>query len=297
MQSCAGSNINPADTQVRPPSWFRDTPLDLSRQSIRLLEVLGGLSSGGRIQCRLVHSTTRSVYQCLSYCWRPPDKDESHHVIEIDGALFSVLSNLWAFLEAFRLQARYTCRTQQLWIGAVCIDQATTLERNHVVRNMAAIYSQAHQVIVWLGSGDQGQKKALEQMGRHSPSTQTPEELESLLALCENEYWDRIWVVQEVILAKKLVLMYDNQQIPWSSWVILHRKQSYLHKVQDVQQSDKVKERFNSSEGRVIFLEYSKFRERNSNSSWGSFLRRLESASVRTFVTASLRSSVSAKKV
>ncbi|ETI21671.1 hypothetical protein G647_08018 [Cladophialophora carrionii CBS 160.54] len=97
-------------------------------------------------------------------------------------------------------------------------------------------YTRAQRVIVWLGTGDEGQKKALEQLGSHSPSVQAPGELESLLALCENDYWDRIWIVQEVILAKKLLLKYDNQKIPWSSWLILHRKQPYLRVVEDVLQ-------------------------------------------------------------
>ncbi|KIW64732.1 hypothetical protein PV04_09645 [Phialophora macrospora] len=263
IQSDAGHNINRADMQVRPSGWFHHKPLDLSQQSIRLLEVLPDLSPDGRIQCHLLHSTTRSTYQCLSYCWGPTGKYQLRHVIEIDEALFEVFSNLWDFLEAFRREASYTCKTPQLWIDAICIDQATTQERNHQVQNMAAIYSQAHQVIIWLGTGDDDQRDALEAIGRHSPNVQTQKEMESLLALCENEYWKRTWVIQEVMLAKKLILMYDNQRIPWSSWVILHRKQPYLHVMEKKQQSDKtVTNRFDVSKGRVMVLEYYKFREK-----------------------------------
>jgi hypothetical protein len=128
---------------------------------------------------------------------------------------------------------------------------------------MAAIYSQAHQVIIWLGSGDDDQRSALEAIGLHSPSMQTQEELDSLLALCENEYWERTWVIQEVMLAKKLVLMYDNQRIPWSSWVILHRKEPYLRTVENQEQSDKtIKNRFEVSKGRLMVFEYYRFREK-----------------------------------
>jgi hypothetical protein len=92
---------------------------------------------------------------------------------------------------------------------------------------------------------------------------QTQEELDSLLALCENEYWERTWVIQEVLLAKKLVLMYDNQRIPWSSWVILHRKEPYLHTVENEEQFDKtIKNRFEVSKGRLMVFEYYRFREK-----------------------------------
>jgi hypothetical protein len=50
-------------------------------------------------------------------------------VIEIDGARFEVFSNLWDFLEAFRLEATHASKTPQLWVDAICIDQATTQER------------------------------------------------------------------------------------------------------------------------------------------------------------------------
>jgi hypothetical protein len=129
IQSDSGHNINRADVQVRPSGWFQHKPLDLSQQSIQLLEVLPDLSPVGRIQCRLRHATTRSSYQCLSYCWGPTGKYQPRHVIEIDGARFEVFSNLWNFLEAFRLEATHASKPPQLWIDAICIDQATTQER------------------------------------------------------------------------------------------------------------------------------------------------------------------------
>lgn len=44
--------------------------------------------------------------------------------------------------------------TGYLWIDAICINQATTLEKNHQVSMMGMIYSQAECVIVWLGNCD-----------------------------------------------------------------------------------------------------------------------------------------------
>ena len=37
----------------------------------------------------------------------------------------------------------------------------------------------------------------------------------SLIRLCEDEYWYRVWTIQEVLLAKELLIMTDTVQMPW----------------------------------------------------------------------------------
>jgi len=58
-----------------------------------------------------------------------------------------------------------------MWIDAICINQNDISERNNQVRQMGAIYSQASQVVVWLGeeTGDSGRAIAfLEKIGNGS---------------------------------------------------------------------------------------------------------------------------------
>ncbi len=59
-----------------------------------------------------------------------------------------VRKNLYDFLITARLIGKL------LWIKATCIDQTSTLEKNHQVRLMSNIYSAANNVLVWLRQGD-----------------------------------------------------------------------------------------------------------------------------------------------
>src|SRR5882757_229615 len=106
-------------------TWFQHVSLDLSQKSIRLLEVLPHLSKNKGIQCRLRHATTGAKYQYLSYRWGSTDGTQPSYLIEINGALSAVLSNLWSFLEAFRSSLSKTRSSLPLWIDALCIHQTS----------------------------------------------------------------------------------------------------------------------------------------------------------------------------
>jgi hypothetical protein len=61
-------------------------------------------------------------------------------------------------------QLRDEKRPVMLWIDALCIDQTNLEERSEQVKMMARIYSQASQVVVWLGESDLYVNKAFDTM-------------------------------------------------------------------------------------------------------------------------------------
>ena len=238
---------------------FCHEPLDLSKQSIRLVKVLKDPSPLGNIQCNVWHTTTAVQYDCLSYCWCPDiddNDDRWYRQIEINGRLFDVLPNLWSFLNV----CRWSETRRPLWIDAICIDQRATLERNHQVQSMANIYSHAAEVVIWLGAGDGNQRHALGALRSQTLEMDKSFPLKSLLALCENRYWGRMWIVQEIMLARKLVLMYDNQRLPWSNWTLFHLKRPYSDLTDDILTLNH-RERFEDSNGRLMVFEYFRFRK------------------------------------
>lgn len=139
---------------------FQHEPIDHERDSIRLIEVLPGPDESD-IQCRMRHANiSEATYKCLSYTWLPR---LPMHDIEINGCLMTVGDNLYQFLLAFRaFQRKQDSGLPQhelkpstwIWIDAISIDQANTLERNHQVQQMGAIYKNAEQVLIWLGKLD-----------------------------------------------------------------------------------------------------------------------------------------------
>jgi hypothetical protein len=121
------------------------------------------------ITCGLKHVTLQRVkdspnpsqlaFDALSYVWG--DTNDRLPIL-IDGKELLIIRNLW--LALYQLRESFTAdpMTQGMfWIDAICIDQTNLDERSHQVRLMAVIYSQARQVVVWLGEEDKDSRIAL----------------------------------------------------------------------------------------------------------------------------------------
>lgn len=204
---------------------FKYEPLDRAEGSIRLLKILPNLSATGLIQCGIWHDTVNTTYTCLSYAWGSEDDEE---LILVNGSEFSVRRNLWDFLRIAQL--RYVDRPRTFWIDALSIDQDSVTERNHQVAQMGLVYSNATEVISWLGL-DQRIRRAIAMILPPSPyytafckgdgfeiwdqlNPQSTRQLKSdWLAVVKANYWRRAWITQEIFLARKLMLLVDDVEV------------------------------------------------------------------------------------
>ena len=160
-------------------------------REIRLLKVHAG--KGSSMRCSFDHfqldSSARPSYRAISYAW---DKDDPTYDVWMPGhAVLKVRRNLWDALHSLR-DARSDC---WLWCDALCIDQDSNEERNHQVKLMADIYSNANVVVVWLVNADETVDftAAFDSMRGaaiyyHGPASQ------ALLQVCTLRYWTRKWV-------------------------------------------------------------------------------------------------------
>ncbi|KAE8444971.1 hypothetical protein EG329_014099 [Mollisiaceae sp. DMI_Dod_QoI] len=152
-------------------------------------------------------------FKALSYTWGIPS--DPHHTIYLNRYPFQVRQNLWLALERFRRLGE----TLVMWIDAICIDQSNELERNHQVSRMKEIYEKADEVLVWLGPSfghshrafrlvrklyecRDDDERILDRFSR--PSTKPG--LEALADLFDREYWKRIWIIQEITVARRITL-------------------------------------------------------------------------------------------
>jgi hypothetical protein len=117
----------------------------LRGSQFRLLNILSG-SGRQRIACRPngYNIDAAPAYEALSYAWGSP---ENPLKIDVNGKAFTVTRNLNAALRRLRSPDK----NRLVWVDAICINQKDTDERSHQVQRMAQIYSNAEQVIVWLG--------------------------------------------------------------------------------------------------------------------------------------------------
>lgn len=220
------SDTHTATNRLR--STFRHQPLEHDKPSIRLIHLLPDLSPDGLIQCEIVHETIEAPYTCLSYRWGAPDPSSS---ILINGQLFAVRQNLLDFLDMARKNG---AATMIYWIDALCIDQDNILERNHQVAQMGDIFSQATCVNIWLGAttADKDITPALRVL--RDPENASPQQWGLVSAvkqdledyICGNPYWERAWIVQEIFLARKVLVWLSTETIPFE---YLHWATDYFY--------------------------------------------------------------------
>ncbi|KAK4902104.1 hypothetical protein LTR27_001006 [Elasticomyces elasticus] len=222
---------------------------ELEPGHIRLVQILPKEQKGkSTVCCRIRHHRLHEKFQyiALSYAWGAPDQVRS---IRLNGHRLCVRENLWAFLH----QARESCGPcpSWYWIDAICINQANNTERTHQVNLMSRIYSGAKRVLVWLDplqssttnlNEDDGakdkfdsdrlmirikQKKALpltprpnllSTRGTKNTYTLSYEWDHALKQLCERAYWGRLWVLQELMLAREIQVMCGSKLATWESF-------------------------------------------------------------------------------
>jgi hypothetical protein len=115
------------------------------------------------------------------------------------GKRIAITLNCESMLRCLRRQGR----NRILWVDAISIDQQNTLERNHQVRLMASIYSNASQVVAYVcprhphAKGADGFDRIMEYLENHSNNlgnnTRSPSrgQIATFLAL---PYFNRVWV-------------------------------------------------------------------------------------------------------
>ncbi|KAF2845081.1 HET-domain-containing protein [Plenodomus tracheiphilus IPT5] len=157
-------------------------------------------------------------YIALSYVWG--NERDAKYIVYINDEAHAVSSNLYHFICYFRSFPGPARGNQALWIDQLCIDQSNRDERSETVRFMADIYREAAFVVSWLGI-DPGMTAAALEFELHKSAN-------ALTTLLQNGYFTRLWVVQEVLLARKVHVMCGYTWLRMShmeEWSRLHEKE------------------------------------------------------------------------
>lgn len=191
----------------------------LSRQQIRIIVLFPGLGNDA-IKCEINHVslTDNTRYYALSYCWGGLTTETA---IVCDGLFHLHITK--SLHQALR-SIRSTKRKRALWVDAVSINQSDHEERSHQVSLMRHIYQNAHSVLIWLGERDEDSKIAirflnssptgknwlctatLDGQSRYQKLISDPRWF-SVMKLLERPYFRRVWVIQEVVVAKKGIIL------------------------------------------------------------------------------------------
>lgn len=231
-------------------SLYEYLPLkDLPDDTIRLLHIRPGAPCE-RIACFLstAQLSLQSKFAALSYEWgsEPASKE-----IELNEKQVWIRKNLWQCL----IRLRDLEEPLVIWIDAICVNQNDIPERNQQVKFMNHIFKTARPVFGWLGEDvgisvdaicpdfvddlrrfdfarfDDLIKQYNKKDWQHTDTLPPLDDQEfkskviqlcsATTLLCQSHYWDRIWIVQEVLVAHDLILCYAGQRLSWTelrSW-------------------------------------------------------------------------------
>ena len=209
-------------------------PLLSDRRETRIVKIIPGRFADP-ISCHLLPVSLYDdpFYEALSYTWGDPNVTKP---VILNGITVNVTGNLETCLRHLRKEDR----AQIMWIDAICINQADITERNSQVQLMRYIYEQAMEVVIYLGDGTNDTYQAMDIIrtfiqDRHftenplfdcdpvDPETSkliktkvnVLEVLQPLQQITSLPWWTRMWVVQEVVLARKTRLVCGNCSMPW----------------------------------------------------------------------------------
>lgn len=187
---------------------------------IRLFKIIPGEPASSLcIDIEPVSLLGAPEYTAISYAWGSP---HASWEIKVNGVRFLVPTNLMRFLK----QAKdfRGILSGWLWVDMLSIDQANSSERAQQVIMMPQIFGQATRVVVWLGPAYTNSDAAMTTLAKSSSHWQQKKNRLQLWAsstglgvqaLCQRLYWHRLWVFQELRVAKARHLMCGSKMIGW----------------------------------------------------------------------------------
>jgi len=207
---------------------FQNLPLP-SNNHIRLVTIFPDQSGHIRANLNIEDESNCPHYKCLSYTWDGPRVDDTEEswrqpslMINVNGFEVFVQPNLHNAL----LHLRTLGILGPLWIDALCINQTDETEKTIQVARMNQIFGNADEVLAWLGTGTARTVSAMRDMEKLGVTYEeimkeevAPKILNPLTGegtidddklirmfdfSLEFNWFMRIWIVQEMLLARRL---------------------------------------------------------------------------------------------
>ncbi|KAF2856836.1 HET-domain-containing protein, partial [Plenodomus tracheiphilus IPT5] len=183
------------------------TPIDLTRAGgIRLMQLFPG-KHDDELVCQIYQANLDDypMYEAISYTWA----DESG-CRKLSGKLYCPDRYLPITVNCDRAlrRVRHPGFRRHVWIDSVCIQQSNDQERSHQVSSMNNIYARASQVLIYAGESLPSSDRILDRLGNTRRSCVEDDSSlyqQDLQRLVERPWFHRVWIIQEVVLAKRAV--------------------------------------------------------------------------------------------
>ncbi|ETS84623.1 hypothetical protein PFICI_02648 [Pestalotiopsis fici W106-1] len=152
-------------------------------------------------------------YEATSYAWGGEDGDSKPSGPIFIGNFYDVALQTKNCLSMLKY-LRPTRGVRMVWIDAICIDQSNIREREVQVAEMQNIYRNASRVVVYLGPDTVLQPTQQHRRRSWLDESQAFEDNDDRTSkkLMDHRYFSRVWVIQELLLAKSLLIpLYSSE--------------------------------------------------------------------------------------
>lgn len=218
------------------PPLYSTLPLPGGRTHFRLLQIDNGETNEQLNLNMTVHDLGSIVeYEALSYCW---GSTAPHHTAIVNGEEVKITDELDSALLQLRAEQKNTGSMNRIWVDAICIDQDNVHEKSDQINIMRTIYASASSVRAWLGTADEHTAISFEVFAqfaeadgtpngsstrdklRYTPGTRTI----ALTATLDRPYFERVWIVQELVVARSALLQCGSHQIDFDAFQLAVRR-------------------------------------------------------------------------
>ncbi|KAI1336701.1 heterokaryon incompatibility protein-domain-containing protein [Xylariaceae sp. FL0016] len=201
----------------------------LTSDTIRVVELLPADALTDPLHCesRIVPLDGHVPYEVVSFVW---GKAKLTVQIEFDGKPAFVIPTIDSALR----RMRHTSKRRTLWIDQLSIDQRNDEEKHIQVPLMREIYSKTNECLIWMGefSADVDVNDAanafefLRCMATHDAlplalgsveAMRNPMRALKTILRPQNQWWMRMWTLQESVLPRSASLLWGPLSIPWDT--------------------------------------------------------------------------------
>ena len=227
-------------------SLFSSLPIDRSKRMLRLWKFIATSNANDHkigqkisLEMEVFPAEDCPCYIALSYLWGSYDDTND---VRVNGHTVRVTRNLHDFLAILHNAPSDELPYEEsmwFWADQISLNQFDAVERNHQVSLMGEIYSHATEVFAYIGT-----LPTTFPMHRFVIRVYQPPEswriddeadrdaVRTVLYMLTEKYWSRLWIVQELLLAKKITIWYGKffvrstvlalamvQELPWKQHI------------------------------------------------------------------------------
>ena len=203
------------------------TELDLNRSEFRLVIILPSISWDDPLECRLhvVSMDEVPFYIAISYAW---GSDAGMGIVLLNGISMRIRQNMEVALRHLRQASNGIGLV--FWVNALCINYYDGHEKYLQTAQKPSIFKNASKVIAWLGPEAGSSSDAIGFLSSLEDASESTESVANLILsmsihtwhalqdLLQRQWFSMPWVIQDLVLAKKVEIMCGKDSCNWSAF-------------------------------------------------------------------------------